>query len=738
MTKQLARLQALVAQARERGRLRGTSTRQSELISLLVRDREEIMRKRAMANVTNAAELDEAMGKLASGSKALKFLRDRIEARGEGEDDPRPAYREIHRICGIEFVTRHSDEDRELFQEALIQQHALARGFRFKDAQIESLLTFDRLDGLFGPIGVGHGKTFITLLCAALAFQRGQRKSLLLVPPEVYPQLVTRDIPQARRDLVLFGLPFLYLGGETQRKRRAIVTSDKRGCYVMPYSLLSTTDSSFMLDHIRPELIIADEAHCLKNIKDSARAKRVKAYIEERDPHFVAVSGTITQKSVMDYWHLLLWTLGPGAVLPLTNSLACEWAAVIDSETRTQEAEADTGPLVPLIRWARKHDSKGRYDETLRGFRKAYALRLQSAPGVVKTDDASCDASILIENFDPGDPCKELDDLMEAVVQDWMTPQGEPIEFGLHKFKWLNELTAGFWHELIWPSPEKYARGHKCSVAEAADRIARAMEHHEAQKMYHSELSKWLRENHVKGLDTPMLVAAHVTRYFGTDKLRVSPLVAALYMEMKDRDFPGRPEREHRPIRVDDYKIKSAVRWAVERRHGIVWYHHNAVGDWLVERLVEAGCRPHHAKAGDAGNLLLSDDRTVGDIVVASINAHSTGKNLQFHTNQLVVQWPRPAKIIEQALGRTHRLGQEADSLTVHTNFGNTFDRALLASCLTDALYTHQSGGGLQKVVVAAWNPLPSTVPHGIMVERGIDPTNAAMAEKMMAEHFSG
>jgi hypothetical protein len=633
-------------------------------------------------------------------------------------------------------VTRHSDDDRQLFQEALIQKHARERGFEFKEAQIEALLTFDRLEGLFGPIGVGHGKTFISLLCAALAFERGMRKILLLVPPEVYPQLVTRDIPQARRDLVLFGLPFLYLGGETQAKRKAIVTSGKRGCYIMPYSLLSTKDSSFMLDHIKPELIIADEAHCLKNLKDSARAKRMKAYIDERDPHVVALSGTITQKSVMDYWHLLLWCLGPGATLPLTQSLAIEWAAVIDSETSQHEAEADSGPLVPLIRWARKHDPDGRYEESRRGFRKAYALRLESAPGVVMTDDASCGASLLIETLDPGEPGRELETLMDGVVEEWMTPQGEPIEFGLHKFKWLNELTAGFWHELLWPSPEKYARGHKCSVEVARDRIERAMEHHEAQKVYHSELGKWLRDNHIKGLDTPMLVAAHVTRYFGTKKLRVSPLVAALYMEMKARDFDGRPERESRPVRVDDYKIKHAVEWAREHQHGILWFHHNAIGDWLVEAMEKEGLNPMHCRAGDDGNkMILESD---GRLAVASITAHSTGKNLQFHTNQLVVQWPRPAKFVEQMLGRTHRLGQLADSLTIHSNIVTTFDRTLLASCLTDALYTHQSGGGLQKVVVAAWNPLPSTVPHGIMVERGIDPTNAAVAEKMMAEHFSG
>jgi hypothetical protein len=731
MTKQLARLRALVAQARERGR-----HSEHKLVNLLVADREEAMRKRALANVSNAEELAEAKAKLETGSKAIKFLRDRISARGAGEDDPRPAYREVHRICGIEFTTRHSDSDRALFQEALIQDHARARGFSFKEPQVEALLTFDRLEGLFGPIGVGHGKTFISLLCAALAFERGMRKTLLLVPPEVYPQLVLRDIPQARRDLVLFGLPFMYLGGETQRKRKAIVTSDKRGCYVMPYSLLSTKDSSFMLEAIRPELIIADEAHCLKNLQSSARTKRVRTYCEERDPHFVALSGTITQKSIMDYWHLLLWCCGPGAPLPLTQSLALEWASVIDSETSsTSQLEADTGPLLPLVRWARKHDDERTYEPNLRGFRKAYALRLETAPGVVKTDDASCNASLLIENLDPGEPGKQVEDLMDDVVTAWTTPQGEPIEFGLHKFKWLFELTAGFWHRLVWPEPARYARNHKISEQEAHSRIERAKVHHEAQKLYHSELSKWLRADHIVGLDTPMLVAAHVGRYYGTDKLRVSRLVAALYMEMKELDFAGRPEREREPVRVDDYKIRHAVEWGREHGHGILWYHHNAIGDWLVEALTAAGLDPLHCRAGDVGNKLVVESE--GRLAVTSINAHSTGKNLQFHKNQLVVQWPRPAKVIEQALGRTHRLGQDADSLTVHTNIANVFDRALLAATLTDALYTHQSGGGLQKVVVAAWNPLPATMPHGVMVERGIDPTRAGLAEKLMAQHFS-
>lgn len=721
---------------KEKG-LRGDSSPQSVLVDLLAKDREDTMRKRSLANISNREELDAAMKKAQSGSKALSFLRERTAGRGKGEDDPRPAYREVYRIAGLEIHTRHTDAERSAFQEALIQKHARERGFAFKEQQVEALLTFDRLEGLFGPIGVGHGKTFISILCAALAFERGVRKSLLMVPPEVFSQLVLRDIPQARRDLVLFGLPFHYLGGETRARRRMIVTSDRRGCYIMPYSLLSVADTSFMLDTIQPELIIADEAHCLKNLKSSARSRRVRSYLEERDPKMVALSGTMTSKSVMDYWHLLVWCLGPGSALPLTQSLAIEWAGIIDSETSQHGGAegADTGPLIPLIEWARANDKEHDYDRSQRGFRRAYAYRLRTTPGVVMSGDASCNASLLIHTRDPGEPSAPLKALMDGVVNDWLTPQGEPIEFGLHKFKWLNELTCGFWHELFWPEPGRYARTHRITVDEAVDRIARAKTHHEAAKLYHSELSKWLRDTHIKGVDTPMLVANHVRNHFGKPSLQVSPLVAALYMGMHELDFPERPERERRPVLVDDYKLRLAVEWAKEKGHGIVWYHHQAVGSWLVEAMRKAGLDPLHCPAGDLANKSIAE--SAGRLVVASSTAHHTGKNLQFHTQQLIVQWPRPAKVVEQLIGRTHRLGQEADSLTIDAALGGDFDFSVLAACLTDALYTHQSGGGEQKLVVAAWDPLPPTVPTSVMIERGIDPTNAEQAARMMARHFS-
>jgi len=709
------------------------------LARLLAQERQE----RAHLAVADNEELDNTLRTLGRSNKFLAQLQETVEERTE---ETRPAWREIERIVALPFHGGHTDADKEHFHEGLIRSHARANGFRFTEPQVEALLTFDRLGGLFGPIGVGFGKTFITLLCAALAYERGARKIALYVPPNVYEQLVTRDIPQARRDLVLFGMPFIFLGGEPSKRRRALTTSNRRGCYVMPYSQLSTRDASFLLDGIEPEVIIADEAHNLKNL-GSARTKRMKHFIEGEGhhPQFVALSGTITMKSVMDYWHLLTWCLGTGSCLPLTHNLAYEWALVLDSETQSRQQDrqrtANTGPITHLCRWARQQPGcPAEVNETLRGFRAAYRFRMQHTPGVVGTPATEIGTSLVMQTDAAplNETTKPLLDLMDLVTHKWLTPQQEPIEFALHKYKWLYELTAGFWHRLRWPSPEEYVKHReRVTVEQAASLIERAKEHHEAQKLYHGELGKWLRRQHVKGLDTPFLVANHIARHRrAPDKhaLRVPGLVAALYEEVKDLDFEGRPERVREPQRVCDYKIKHAVSWADEHKVGIIWYHHNAIGDWLIEALREAGHDPLYCHAGAAGNKRILDSK--GRLAVASIQAHSTGKNLQFHTRQHVVQWPRSAKDVEQMLGRLHRMGQEADELVVHMNHTLDFDFMVLASSLSDALYIHQTGGGRQKAVVAGWSPLPRTFPHTVLEERGLDPQGGDRMLREMAKHF--
>jgi len=111
-------------------------------------------------------------------------------------------------------------------------------------------------------------------------------------------------------------------------------------------------------------------------------------------------------------------------------------------------------------------------------------------------------------------------------------------------------------------------------------------------------------------------------------------------------------------------------------------------------------------------------------IVVASITAHGEGKNLQHFHNQYFLQWPRNAAAAEQALGRLHRSGQEADVVLAVTNNSLDFDKMNFGACLNDSLYIHQSTGVKQKLIYATYFPdNPEIFPSEVLKERGYQPT---------------
>src|SRR5690606_30631876 len=159
-----------------------------------------------------------------------------------------------------------------------------------------------------------------------------------------------------------------------------------------------------------------------------------------------------------------------------------------------------------------------------------------------------------------------------------------------------------------------------------------------------------------------------------------------------------------------DYKIRHAVKWAKKiKRGGILWCHHQAVMDRLSKALVEAGL---NVLVKGGGATWAHNDGSEGFFCVASISAHYQGKNLQHHTNQLIVQFPRSATVAEQLLGRTHRTGQKAERLVVNTCNTIEFDHEQLAATLQDAVYDAETmAEGQRKLLVADWNPLPKTYP---------------------------
>ncbi len=634
---------------------------------------------------------------------------------------------EIQRIVRLPIVELPTPEEVDAFCREEVQARYYDEGFKLFNTQVGAVLAYDLYGGLFAPIGVGWGKTLITLMIANRAFERGEsQRSILFVPPPVYLQLTQRDIPWARKRVGL-RVPFIFMGGRGQDSRRTTAASKKKGCYVIPYSQLSTRDAEEVLNAIQPDLLILDEAHAVKNPK-AARTKRLTRYLEQRQPRVVALSGTITSKSIADYHHLLAHALKENCPLPMDPALALNWSYVLDANA--DPSDAQVGPITPLLAWSRTHFPKERLPVGVPGFRKAYKIRLNTSPGVVATGDNEIGTSLVIENtpvplkaVQETEEYRKLSQLMRDVEELWRTPSGDEIEYGFHKWRYLYELTSGFYYNLRWPTVEELQRRSRLTIDEAQVYLDMAKVHHEALQEYHKKLRRWLEYRGRPKLDTPLLVASNMAAHGARD---VGAELFDYWRKAKDLEFEGMPERLSEPKRICDYKIQHAVAWAKERdEHGqgaLIWFHHDTPGRWLAEELKAQGvdalwCPSESVRKGS--NSVVLDVNNKNRIMVISMGGHGTGKNLQHFEQQLFLQFPRKADLLEQVIGRTHRNGQNADELVAHTMNTLMFDHLNTAACLVDALYIHQTTGARQKAIYASWNPLPKVYPDDFLRERG-------------------
>ena len=594
--------------------------------------------------------------------------------------------------------------------------------------------------------GVVVHNTLLSLAVSHYAYVKGKSKIVLLVPPNVLEQLVSVQIPEARC-LIPMGFPIFVLGGKAAARRRKLAKSGRPGLYIIPYSLLSSADAVETIKSIKPDVIVGDEIHSVGR-RSAARTKRLFDYINNNNPELVGMSGTITAKGVLDYWHIIKAALGDNSPLPLSSNLASEWASVIDSDSNSIDnrgdlSESASGPLMPLVDWARRNFPDEEVKASVPGFRKAYRLRLNSAPGVVSSGLAEIGTSLTLHNESLKDELEQaeghgkLKELIAGVEELWETPNGDEIEHAIHTWKWMFELSAGFYNQLTWPGEKEYAERKNISEAEAAEVLTGAKYHHEAGQEYASLLRKFLEASPPEGMDTPMLVGGEFSRH--PDDWAHNELYQA-WAHWHRQDFEGRPDRDSTAVRVCDYKIVAALSWAASLprgRGGIVWYHHQEIGKWAKEYMVDAGLDVLHCPAGNAHNKSIIDHANKGKIVIASISAHGTGKNLQHFQEQYFLQWPRSPKTAEQGLGRTHRNGQLADELIVHTNNTIEFDRLNFAACLNDALYIHQTTGNRQKLIYCNYDPLPKVFPYMVLQERGLQAKRLdAEAKKLMENKF--
>lgn len=653
----------------------------------------------------------------------MDWLRQKSE-----ESAKRP--KDIDRVLQLPIWNGLSRGEIEAMSRVVVRPEAYASGFRLRDVQAEAIFAIEQQEGAFGSIGVGWGKTLITGRAAASFYRKGYDKGILVVPTQVYAQLTEHDLEWIRSRIHLHGVPFHLMGGIGPRGRKGLAQSNYPGCYIMTYSLLSQPDSEEILNTINPSYVILDEAHSVS--RKSARTDRLWRYVREHGPRMVALSGTITRRSLIDYHHLIDACLREGSPLPRKKSRVVDWANILDAEATPTLAECEL--LRPLVTWAQEAHARGEAgaEEFLlgvRGFRRSYHFRFEHTPGVITTGEHELGVSLVIENHKAStdhEGYTELETLRNALHDEWVTPDGDEIDCALNLYKWDFELSAGFYNRHVWPEIPEIMRLHNLDEREAKIRLERSQVYLQEVNKYHKLLRHWLEHNAAPGMDTPFLVGAEMTR---NGAANVGSILYNQWLLLRPEeeggmDFMGRIERIPEAVRVCPYKIEQAYLWAREKRHGLVWYHHNAIGDWLYERLRDLeseGIEVVHGNAGKAGDRRIRESK--GKICVASISAHFQGKNLQTgageHQNNWLVQCPRSAMVFQQLIGRTHRMGQGADSLTVGTNLTNDFDELNYAAMLNDAVYVQQTTGERQKAVLAVYNPTPKIFPPEVLKERG-------------------
>lgn len=484
--------------------------------------------------------------------------------------------------------------------------------------------------GLFAPMPVGSGKTLVSLL-AAVAIEAV--RPVLLVPASL-KEKTRRDKEELDKH---WRLP--------------------ENLEIVGYEWLSqSTNRTALLDY-EPDLIIADEAHKLKNLR-SARANRVKEYMRKApDTAFVAMSGSMTKSSIMDYAHFIRWALGEEErPLPNDPEQLETWARALDHH-RGGNAIQRGNPGALSMLCDDEELNLWRYDRH-KAARLAYRRRLQETVGVVASFGTSVEAALNISACRPQVP-SEITEPLGQLRAGWELPNGEVFDDPVRVQAAAKQLALGMYY--IWdpPAPAHWLQARKIYSAFVRDKIARS-----------------------PVLDTELLVRRRYAE---------SPEVLD-WLAVKD-DFTINTV----PTWISEEIVHWCANWGQKNPGGIIWTEHV----FFAEKLAEVSGFPYFGQKGIGPAGLFIDDADPKQTIIASIASNCTGRNLQNRCRNLITSMPSSGVTVEQLLGRTHREGQEEDEVLVDVLITAVEQQNCFWAAVSEARYAHQSTGAPQKILLA-------------------------------------
>ncbi len=379
------------------------------------------------------------------------------------------------------------------------------------------------------------------------------------------------------------------------------------------YSKLSRAESADYLDRYRPDMIICDEADALRRLKDASVPRRLARY-RAAQPHcrFAFMSGTFHKDGLLDYAHMLAWSLGSNSPVPTEPTELEQWSRGID--------EADQHGLNALA---------GKYgcptDHTLA--KAWYRERLHGWPGVVLSDDFYTGSRVEVDvvHADPG-----LEAEYDRLRTYWERPDGwaladqsqdEEANLAAAASVWAvaQQLSVGFYYSCDPPPPREWMRARRDYF-----RLVRA-------------------SIEAGGFDTEYQVRQACA------EAAKPPDEYMLWMQLKDTFTPTSV-----PVWLDDRALRYAEAWG-RQAPGLIWSEHTAFAVELARRTGWA----YYGPGGKCDTKHIRDARPDQSIIL-SRQANFRGRDLGpkgWHRN-LVFAIRKTARDIEQQFGRTQRDGQ--------------------------------------------------------------------------------
>lgn len=499
--------------------------------------------------------------------------------------------------------------------------------------------------GLFGPIPVGFGKTLIAWLAPVVA---DAKRPLILMPSNM--------VDAFRREV---------------NKFRHFFVQGHREPEIRSYAILSSRKQSTLLEDLKPDMIIGDEAHTLRN-EGSSRGIRLRRYLHKYpDTKVVLLSGTFVDKKLSDLAELTHFCLGENNFIPTDTHCHEVWRHCVDLDGRPSEGHWNA--FRPLVRAEGMEYGQARTDDSRRKVaRRAVASRMACTPGVVMSEEVSSDTPLYMHRVYLPVPSEVLE-LIDTLEVGGQTPDGDDIIVeDSQKARLAKTLSVGFFHRWAW---EKIG--------------GRDEEWLMARRAWARCLRQEIADNAAEHYDSAALIEAHVQRTLKKEPNAPGVLFATWRAWVPHRDKLQPPTE---PVWVSPFLFHAVAKWlSSQSRPTIVWYQHQVVGDLLGKMGL---------KVYGAGS---SEPLFEGQHVAASIAVHGTGKNLQAWDQMLVIEPPSSGKTWEQLIGRTHRQGQTAPRVDVYVMCHTEIMDKAMDKALEEAEFTFDLTNCVQRLQRAEW-----------------------------------